>query len=355
MEIMMVKPIGGSKTKRPSMKDVAQLAGVSRTTASYVINNAPDADSIPPETQARVRAAVEELGYRPNALAQGLRSSKSHVLGFIADEIATTPFSGKIIKGAQDAAWEHGKILLMVNTDHHLKIEEAAIDMMLERQVEGIIYAAMFHRLVDPPANIHEVATILVDCYCEDRNLPSVVPDEVAGGHTATEFLLKKGHRRIGIINGKPQFPATVGRLEGYKQALASFDLPFDERLICFGDWWQENGYEHTLKLMRLSEPPTALFCTTDRIAMGAYDALKELGLSIPGDVAVIGFDNQDIIAAHSRPTLTTVALPYYEMGQWAVEYLIKHEDQVGASQPVQKKLVCPLIERESVGGHAAA
>ena len=345
----MAKKAHRSKTKRPSMKDVAELAGVSRTTASYVINNAPGADSIPPETQARIRAAVEELGYRPNAIAQGLRSSKSHILGFIADEIATTPFSGKIIQGAQEAAWEHGKILLVVNTNRHPKLEEAAVDTMLERQVEGIMFAAMFHREVKPPANIHEAPSVLVDCYSLDCSLASVVPDEAGGGQTATEFLLQKGHRRIAMINGKPQLPATLGRTEGYRQALRAYNVPVDESLVRFGSWWQENGYERTLELMGLPDPPTAIFCATDRIAMGAYEAVKGLGLSIPTDVAIVGFDNQEIIAGHLRPGLTTVALPYYEMGRWAVEYLIDQASQEETSEPIQAKLDCPLIERGSV------
>src|SRR6266545_3548785 len=187
---------GRNKPDRPSMKDVAALAGVSRTTVSFVLNEVAHAN-IPLETRERVLAAVEQLGYRPNALAKELRTNRSHVIGFIADEIATTPFSGSIIKGAQEAAWRHGKILLIVNTERLPDVEKSAIDMMLERRVEGIIYAAVSHRAITPPSTMHEVSTVLVNCYAENNNLPSVVPDEVSGGYTATEFLLKKGHRRI--------------------------------------------------------------------------------------------------------------------------------------------------------------
>lgn len=331
------------------MKDVAQLANVSRTTVSYVLNQTADADSIPEETKARIYAAVEQLGYRPNAMAQGLRSSKSNVLGFIADEIATTPFSGDIIKGAQDAAWEHNKVLYIVNTDRQPRLEEAAINTMLERQVEGILYAAMFHREVTLPPTAYEVPTVLIDCFNSDRSLPSVVPDEVEGGRVATELLLKKGHRRIAMINGKADLPGTTGRTAGYREALASFQVPLDEGLIRYGDWWQENGYSSTLELLNLPDRPTAIFCANDRIAMGAYEAVKECGLSIPRDVAIVGFDNQELIAAHLRPGLTTVALPYYEMGRWGVEYLIKHPGDDHQSPPLQAKLECPLIERGSV------
>src|SRR5450759_4388312 len=125
-----------------------------------------------------------------------------------------------MIKGAQDAAWAAGKLLLLVNTERHEDIEQAAIEMMLERQVEGLIYAAMYHRVVSPPATVREVPTVLLDCYCEDRSLPSVVPDEIGGGRAATEVLLRKGHRRIGFMNHVDAIPAVFGRLEGYRQAL---------------------------------------------------------------------------------------------------------------------------------------
>lgn len=345
----MVKPARSSENKRPSMKDVAELAGVSRTTASYVINNAPDADSIPPETQARVRAAVEKLGYRPNAIAQRLRSNKSNVLGFITDDIATTPFAVDIVKGAQDAALAHNKMLLVMDTERNSRVEQTVFEMMTEWRVEGIAFATSHHRVIKPVVDFHATPSVLVDCYTDDRSLPSIVPNEVQGGRIATETLLKKGHRRIGFINGSMDFPASAGRLEGYKQALTAFGVPFIEALVRVGDWWQESGYTQTQKLMQQPNPPTAIFCGNDWMAMGAYDALKELGLSIPTDVAVIGFDNREVIAAHMRPPLTTIALPYYDMGKWGVEYLIAHGSEEQSPEPIQATLECPLVERESV------
>jgi LacI family transcriptional regulator len=330
------------------MKDVARLAGVSQTTVSYVLNGTGNVDNIPSNTKSRIFAAVEELGYRPNVLAQGLRSNRSHTLGFITDEIATTPFSGNIIKGAQDAAWEHGKVLLVVNTNRQSSLEEAAVDTLLQRQVDAILFATEAHREVVPPANLKDVSTVLIDCFAQDRSLPSVVPDEVAGALTATELLLKKGHRRIALIDGEPGLPPTVGRAEGYIQALAAHGIAVDESLIRFGDWWQEDGYRSARELLRLPDRPTAIFCAADRLAMGAYDAVKELGMHIPDDVAIVGFDNQEVIAAHLRPRLTTMAIPYYEMGKWAVEYLIKHEDEEDTVEPEHAMLHCPLIERES-------
>jgi len=337
-----------SSKRHPTMIDVANLAGVSQTTVSFVVNNISGL-AIPQETRERVRAAVKQLGYRPNAAAQLLRTSKSHVIGFITDQVDSTPFSGEFITGAQGAAWTHQKLLLMVNTGGKPAIEEEAIELMLERRVEGIIYAAMIQQLVTPPANLWEVPAVLLNCFCADRSLPSVVPDEVRGGCVATEALLRKGHRRVAFINGPAGWPPTDGRLAGYRQALEALDLTVDESLVRHGNGFADSGYAHTMDVMGLPNPPTAIFCATDRMAMGAYDALKELGLSIPGNVAVMGYDNQELIGAYLRPSLSTMALPFFGMGQWAVSYLIHYERHAGQHAPVQHLIECPFIERESI------
>jgi LacI family transcriptional regulator len=221
--------------------------------------------------------------------------------------------------------------------------------MLLERQVDGLIYATMYHRPVSLPRAIRQVPVVLLDCYVEDRSLPSVVPDEVQGGRTATEALLQKGHRRIGFINNVDPIPATFGRLEGYKQALAAHDVPFDRRMVCAQISDGAGGYQGAMELMQRPDPPTALFCFSDTIAMGAYDALRKLGLAIPDDVAVVGFDNLELIAAHLYPPLSTLELPHYAMGQWAVQYLLDHADSASDPAPMQQKLACPFISRSSV------
>ena len=329
-----------------TIKDVAKAAGVSFKTVSRVVNNDPQVGDA---LRQRVLRAIEDLDYRPNMSARHMRTQRTQFLGLITDRIATTPFSGDLIKGAQEAAWRHGKILLSINTESHVDIENTAVNMMLERQVEGIVFASMYHRSVNPPEAIRSVPSILLDCYTEDRSLPAVVPDEFRGGLTATEHLLHKGHQRIAVINGKADFPATVGRFAGYQQALRNFGVAFDDNLVRFGGWWQEDGYQNALELMRMPDRPTAIFCGNDRIAMGAYDALRELGLSIPRDAAVVGFDNQEVISAHLKPRLTTIALPYYEMGFRAVESLVQNvSGNVNGSSPEQIRVECSLIVRES-------
>lgn len=336
----------GRRTRRsPTIGDVARLAGVSPTTVSFVLNGV--GSRISERTTQRVRSAVRDLGYRPNATAKLLRTSRSDNIGFITDEIASTPHAGGIIVGAQDAAWESGKILMIVNTGLNRRIEELAVEMMLERQVEGIIYAAMYHRAVDPTKACGEVPAILLNCYSEDGGWVSVVPDEVAGGRTATRVLLEKGHERVGFINLPPGLSATVGRLEGYRQALEERGLEFDGSLVVYGDGRASGGYDRALELLRSEKPPTALFCGNDQTAMGAYEAIKELGLRIPEDVAVVGFDDEEIIAPRLRPPLSTVALPHYQMGKWAVDYLISHS--ASREMPVaHEALECTYIERDS-------
>ena len=338
-----------SRRKRvPTMNDVARLAKVSQTTVSFVINNTASV-SIPDETRQRVWAAIEQAGYRPNAQAQGLRMQRSGIVGFVTDTIAITPYAGKIFEGAQDVAWENNKILLLVNTKGQPDIEETALEKLLERQVEGVIYAMMYHRPVKVPAALQNVPTVLVDCFAEDRSLPSVVPDEVNGGRIATETLLKKGHRRVAFINNHDSIPATFGRLQGYREALTNYGVSFDEALVCNEESSSGGGHQGAMKLMQFPEPPTAIFCFNDQMAIGVYDALRKHNRRIPDDVAVIGFDNLELVAANLHPSLTTMELPHYKMGEWAVQKIVKIIGAPENGQPEQHKIECPLIVRESV------
>jgi LacI family transcriptional regulator len=150
--------------RKPTMKDVAQLAGVSQTTVSFVINKNPDV-SIPDETKNRVWAAILELGYRPNIIARGLRSNRTYTIGFVSDEIATTPFAVQIIHGAQDRAWKDSYLTLMINTGGDPEMKEAALQAMHDRKVDGIVYATMYHREVQMHEMLHELPTVLLDCF----------------------------------------------------------------------------------------------------------------------------------------------------------------------------------------------
>ncbi|MDQ0574286.1 LacI family DNA-binding transcriptional regulator [Agromyces albus] len=326
-----------------TMRDVAKVAGVSVATVSHVVNDKPGA-RIGDDARRRVQEAVIELGYRPNALAKTLSQGTSRFIGLVADAIATTPFAGQIIHGAQDEAWKHGYVLLVANTDGNLAAENEAIAMMLEHQVHGILYSTWFHREIQVPEALHQTDTVLVDCFAEGSGLPAVVPDEEQGGRTATEELLAAGHRRIAFINTTTPSPAQSGRLAGYRAALEAADVAYDESLVFPATPEQEGGYAATADI--LESKATAVFCHNDRVAMGLYDGLREHGLRIPDDIAVMGFDNQDVIAAHLRPPLSTVALPHYELGVAGVRLLLGLEPGPSAGPQL---VACPPIRRHSI------
>ncbi len=334
------------RSRAVTMKDVADHAGVSRTAVSLVLNDRHDI-TLAPETRLRVLEAAAELGYRPNAGARALAQQRSDWYGLVT-EIVTAPFAVDVIKGAQDRAMTDGKYLLIASTESDPTAETAAIERLLEQRVEGLIYAATWHRGVVVPEIAREVPTVLVNCFDEAGYFPAIVPDERAGGHRATERLLGAGHRRIGFINLDHGIPAAIGRREGYLSALREAGIEPDDALEVTGHATADSGFTATEQLLDLPEPPTAIFCANDRMAMGAYDAIKERGLRIPHDVAVIGFDNQELIAAYLRPGLTTVALPFEQMGAIGVDLLAA----ITAGEPTDTKIVtvdCPLLERSSV------
>ncbi|MBT8798053.1 LacI family DNA-binding transcriptional regulator [Microbacterium flavum] len=335
-----------ARNRAVTMKDVAAHAGVSRTAVSLVLNGRHDV-TLASETRARVLQAAADLGYRPNAGARALAQQRSDWYGLVT-EIVTAPFAVEVIKGAQDRASSDGKYLLIASTESDPVAESAAIERLLEQRVEGLIYAATWHRAVNVPEIAREVPTVLVNCFDAEGRYPAVVPDERAGGRRAAERLLAAGHRRIGFVNLDPGIPAAVGRREGFHAALREAGVEPDDLLEISGHATAHGGFDAAAELLELREPPTAIFCANDRMAMGAYDAIKERGLRIPRDIAVIGFDNQELISAYLRPALTTIALPFEQMGSVGVDLLA----ETTAGESTDTKIVtvdCPLLERSSV------
>ena len=273
--------------RRYNIEEVARRAGVSRGTVSRVLNDHP---SVSAATRQKVLEVIEQLNYLPSFSARHMRTNSSNLVGFglITDEVITTPYAVDMISGAQETLWKQGKVMLVVNAGYATDMTEASLEALLERRVEGIIYATMFHRPVELPPQISQVPIVLANCYAVGRDYPSVVPDEFGGGYSATKFLLEKGHRRIAFINLSDttgtldQIPAAIGRLDGYKQALAEYDVPFDETLIRYTDQKPQTNYRLSYEFMQLPKPPTGFFCGNDRTAMGCYGALSELGLRIP-------------------------------------------------------------------------
>ncbi|MCQ9165166.1 MULTISPECIES: LacI family DNA-binding transcriptional regulator [unclassified Arthrobacter] len=335
---------------RIGIREVAKAAGVSVTTVSHALNDVQGA-RVNEETRQRVLAVAADLNYAPNRLASGLRNLQSQTIGFISDEISTTPFAGKMILGAQHAAKKHGLLLIMINTDGDAQAEAQGIQALLQHQVDGIVYATMYHRRIQVPDSLKGIPAVLLDATSPEASLPSVVPDEFGGARAAMHELLAAGHRRIGFVSNQDAIPATAGRLDGVKAAFAGHGLPYDPALTVAAESSTDGGYTAAMQLLTLPARPTGLFCFNDQMAMGAYRAAAELGLKIPADLSVVGFDNLELISGFLHPRLTTVQLPHYEMGVWAINRL---EEEIarakdGPHEPLRTALDCPIVRRASV------
>ncbi|GAA1830778.1 LacI family DNA-binding transcriptional regulator [Agromyces salentinus] len=333
-----------------TIKQVAAAAGVSITTVSHVLNHVPG-KRIHPHTRERVLAEAARLGYTPNMLAQSLRTQRSHTIGLVGDEIATTPFAGKIILGAQDVATSHDSVVFVVNTGYERETEDREIEALLRRQVDGILYAAMYHRPVELPAKLANIPTVLINASCADRSVAWAVPDEAAGGEDAAEVLLSAGHRRLAFINDVDEIPAAFGREEGFRRRAAAWGLAQEDLRVVTAEADPAGGYEAArLLLDDAADRPSGIFCFNDRMAMGVYRAAAELDLHVPRDVSIVGFDNQDFIADGLHPGLTTVELPHYEMGVWAAKELFHQisSEQRPALAPTTS-IRGPVIHRASV------
>ncbi|MCL3861215.1 LacI family DNA-binding transcriptional regulator [Actinotalea sp. K2] len=301
-------------------------------------------------TQQRVREAVRELGYRTNATAKALRERVAELIGFIGDEVASAPFAGEMVEGAQERAWQDGQLMVVVNTNGRAEIESSAVEQMLSHQVRRFVYASMYNRPVTIPEGLRGYEVVIINAIDPSGSTWSVSPDEATGGREATEHLLAAGHRRIGMIDIETLesgLPAAVGRYQGYVEAIEAVGLRVDPSQVRFGGGGPEHGYIHALSLLDGPEPPTAIFCANDRTAWGAYQALQERGLRIPDDISIAGFDNQETLAPWLRPALTTMNLPFREMGWAAADLLLTGGARNGGS--TMMRLHCDLVSRDSV------
>jgi LacI family transcriptional regulator len=329
------------------MWDVASLAGVSQASVSLVLNDA-GRGRVSDATRRRILDAVRELDYRTNAFARTLRSGESGLIGFVSDEVASAPFAGRLLKGAQELAWETGNVILSVDSFGDGGLEEAAIDMMRSYRVRGVVYGSMYHRVVRLPSALEGIPAVVLNAREVDGKVPSFFPDEERGGYTATRHLLDAGHTRVAMINIQPadsDLPAGIGRMAGYRRALDEAGLDFDERLVRYGGGGVEDGLGLTRDLMDGPAAPTAIFCGNDRTAWGAYRALESLGLRVPDDCSIVGFDDQETLAPYLDPGLTTLALPFEQMAREALDALLGDGSDEASDHPVE----CSLVSRGSV------
>jgi LacI family transcriptional regulator len=325
-----------------TITDVARLAGVSPGTASKALNGR---GGISARTALRVRQAAEGLGYQPNALARGLLSGRSFSVGLITTD-SFGRFSIPVVQGVEDALGP-GRILVFLceSRDDRLR-EQHYLQALLERRVDGIIVTGRRQDRRDPIGRDLRVPVVYAMAYSSDPADLSLVPDDEDGGALAVRHLLSTGRTSIGHLTGPQRFRAAVLRAAGAERALAEAGLNLAGGHTRYGEWTEEWGRHGTGLLLRSAPRLDAIFCGNDQIARGAADRLREAGRRVPGDVALVGFDNWDVIATASRPPLTTVDMNLRQLGRATGERLLSAVD--GHPGSGRQLLPCRLVVRES-------
>lgn len=328
-----------------TLEAIAKAAGYSVSTVSRALTN-PDYP-VNPETRQHIQDVARAMGYKPNMAARSLRTDQTNTIGIIADDILS-PFVPPIIRGIQDYLKQFDFLSLIVNSDWDPEIEQDAINALVSRPVDGIIFVESSHLAENESLRQSGKPYIFAHRLFGKTVHNSVVPDDFYGGRLAVQHLASLGHRRIAIINGREGWHSAERRYEGYQAELAAQGIEFDPALVERGDWEYEGGYDAARRLLSQKPAPTAIFAANDLMALGAIGAIQDAGLSVPDDVAVVGYDNREFSRV-VRPRITTVSMPVYEMGRMAAELLLRQITEGHA--PVDEiKLKGQLFIRETCG-----
>lgn len=301
--------------------DVAEKAGVSHSTVSRVLNNKTNVNAA---TRERVLKAMEQLGYVGNIHARSLAGGSSRVIGLLVDHL-NTGYTDMLIRGIDEALEAHD-YNLMLYTTHRQKTREAAyVTKMTQGFADGLILIVPRNeKAYLETLQQRKFPYVLIDYQGYNRHVPSIITTNRKGGYDATAYLLDIGHRRVGFITGEMAYGCAPERLAGYREALEDRQIAFDPELVSEGNFLQPQGYQCARQLLSLPQRPTALVVSNDVMAFGAMEAAREIGLRIPADLSIIGFD--DIAqASHMHPPLSTVRQPLEEMGRSAVGLLLKY------------------------------
>jgi LacI family transcriptional regulator len=331
----------------PTIRDVARAAGVSVGTASKALNGR---GRLRPETRQRVRAEAERLEFRPNDLIKSLLRGRTFTVGLI-----TTDYFGRfnmpVIAGIEDALGSAEILVFLCNVRDDPVREQQVISALLAKKVDGII---VMGRSVDPrpPINVGQSGPPVVYAFSRvlDPAALCLLPDDAQGARLATEHLLRIGRRYLVHITGPADREAVILRREGMRAVLQEHQIALPSSRVLHGPWTERWGYAAAEQLVAQQEGIDAIFCGSDIIARGVLDGLRERGRSIPNDVAVVGFDNWEIIATQARPPLTTVDMNLHDLGCMAAERLLAMVE--GAQESGIVRLPCSLVIRESCGSH---
>jgi LacI family transcriptional regulator len=330
---------------RATISDVARAAAVSTATVSRVLNDKPE---VKPDVRERVLSTIERLGYRPNAVARGLRSSRTRTVAILTGDIEGV-FTGAMMRGVEAAAAMEGVGVFLCNSYGEVEREREHLRRLLDLQVDGVIMmSGSGVRSRSVPA-LPLGPTPYVFCYddTDDLSVPSIRADERGGAWLAVEHLASVGRRRIGFVNGPASWKVPHERLTGFREGLDAAGLPFLPGASVFAPSWEpEDGYACMQALLEAEPQLDAVFCASDDLATGALAALHDAGRHVPDDLSVVGFDDRSL-AVHQRPPLTTVALPLVEMGRVAGQTLLRAIDGEQV-EPGIVRIPCSLVVRAS-------
>jgi len=328
-----------------ALRDVAKKAGVSASTVSRVINRP---DTVPTTTKSRVLKAIKNLNYHPNKFAQRLRSHNvdRKLVGLLVPDIQN-PFYVDVVKGVEDYCFERGYAVLMGNFMQDEKKGQMYLEVMQSEEIDGLIVAP----IQEHQKTISQFKEKKIPIICIDRGLKNIDVDVVLveneeGAYQAVDHLIKKGHTRIAYVGGIPSIPTTLEREKGYSQALLDNGLSVDDELIKYGDSTHLSGKKLTEELLQLKDRPTALFTGNNLITLGALETIHKHKLHIPGDIAIIGFDDMPW-SISLNPPLSAVSQPGYDIGKRAAELLFQRISDPERA-PVKVVLKTKLILRES-------
>lgn len=327
-----------------TIKDIARRAGVSVATVSYVVNKTR---YVSPELETRVRHAIEELGYSPNAVARSLRQKNTRMIGLIVPD-SSNPFFAEIAKGIEDAGYEQGYSVILCNSNAQIERELVYLDLLRSKRVDGIIFIATSMRI----DHIHSFVQAGIPAVVFYRDNPGLDIDtfridNFQAGYVATRYLIELGHREIACIQPASAKTPSGQRVEGFKKAMQESGLVWEDALMPRGDNRVGGGKDAASALVESGRSFTAIFSTNDAMAVGAMRVLRNLGYEIPQTVSIVGVDDI-ILASYIEPPLTTVAQPKYEAGCQAVEFLIQRIDGGYDQGPRDIMLGINLVERES-------
>jgi DNA-binding LacI/PurR family transcriptional regulator len=303
---------------RVSIKDIAKAAGVSHSTVSRSLS---DSSLVNPETRERIQRLAREMGYTPDAAARSLVMGRSRTVGVVVTTIAD-PFIAEVTQGIESTAFDHGYTVILASSNSDPSREIASVEMLRSKRVDGVIVtSSRVGALYQEHLERIGVPVVLINNHSEQsgRYTFSITVDNQHGGYLAAQHLIRLGHRRIAYITAQVNHSSNVGRLAGYQQALSEAGIQFDPALVVVGNGRVDGAEQVWPSLAALTDPPTAVFCYNDMTAIGLLRVVRQAGITVPQGLSIVGFDDIPF-ASYVSPSLTTIAQPKFEMGQWATQ-----------------------------------